>query len=844
MRPRSHPLSQVRSHGHYRLKGIDEPVEVFELGMAPQCAFAAPGDADKSYRVMRIGTLWQPVRDVPRHLPAELDAFVGRSADLQEIGRRFDAGGRLLTLLGSAGTGKTRLAVRYGHASLGDWPGGVWFCDLSEAASLDAIHFAVGTTLGVRLSGDGATQIGEAIAARGRCLVILDNFEQVVQHARATVERWLDAAPEATFLATSRERLNVTGEVVQLVEPLPLDGPAVELFEMRARAVRRDFRLDDAQRVVVGDIAALLDGLPLAIELAASRIAVLSPAQLLLRLRDRFKLLAGHSGPSRQATLRAAIDWSWDLLSAWEQAALEQCSVFEGGFTLAAAEAVVDLGEWPEAPAVIDAVQALVDKSLLRRWTPRTAAPRHEIEEPYFGMYLSIHEYAAEKCRARGAGHVAALQERHGRCFAAFGSDEAIEALAAHGGVQRYHALRHELENLVAACRHAIARRDGETAVACYRAAWEALALQGPFGIGVTLGAEVTAIDGLDVRLAELARLTQAEALTRVGRAEGMEAKLLEALARVRGTSDRKLEGRILGRLGNVCLWEGRIDAADAHYAAALERFVAVGSRLLEARMHGNLAIVRHEQGRIAEAVTHYETALAIEREIGSQRDEAITLCNFADLLGGQGQTERARSTFIGALALLRELGDRDTEAVTLQQLGEFELVQGLFDEALATLRSALELTLHLGNRRVQAQALRGLGQALLERGEYGPALEALEQSLAITRAVPNRRVEAVTIAALADLDFRQGRHVESAARLAEAEATLRDIDDRPLLAALLCQRVRVDLAREEPSAAQAALAEARQLAATMNSGPGSSLGREVERAEQAIAGRAASTGP
>jgi class 3 adenylate cyclase len=182
--------TQIRSHGHYRLKGIAEPVEVFELGTLPQCSFTPPADADKSYRVVRSGDLWQPAREIPRHLPAERDAFVGRGADLQAIARHFDEGARLLTLLGPGGTGKTRLAVRYGQAWLGDWPGGVWFCDLAEASTVDGIHYAVGSALGVRLgAGDAAAQLAEAIAGRGRCLVVLDNFEQVASHAAATIGR-------------------------------------------------------------------------------------------------------------------------------------------------------------------------------------------------------------------------------------------------------------------------------------------------------------------------------------------------------------------------------------------------------------------------------------------------------------------------------------------------------------------------------------------------------------------------------------------------------------------------------------------------------------------------------
>jgi predicted ATPase/class 3 adenylate cyclase/predicted negative regulator of RcsB-dependent stress response len=828
---------QLQSHGWFQLKGIDEPVEVFELGVLAQCSFTPPSDTDKAYRVIRLGELWQPVRSVPRHLPAERDVFVGRTSDLRAIASRFDAGTRLLTLLGPGGIGKTRLAVRYGHAWIGDWPGGVWFCDLSEASTIDGIHYAAGRTMGVRLGGGGEQeQLAQAIAGRGRCLVILDNFEQVAAHAPATVGRWLDGAPEASFLVTSRERLNLAGEVVQAVDSLAPNGSAVELFLVRARAHRTDFAIDAAQRAVIGEITGLLDGLPLAIELAAARIAVLSPAQLLLRLRDRFQLLAARGAKGRQATMRATIDWSWQLLSAWEQATLEQCSVFEGGFTIAASEAVVDLSQWPEAPAVIDVVHALVDKSLLRRWIPASAPTRHDLDEPYFGMYLSIHEYAAEKRRLRGDASERALEERHGRYFARFGSDEEIEALSTHRGLQRQHALRHELDNLVAACRHAVARRDGAVATACYRAAWEVLALQGPFGIAVTLGAEVTAIEGLDVRLVEAARLSHAESLMRVGAAEGLETRLLEALDRVRAVGERKLEGRVLGRLGNICLWEGRLADARERYHDALTCFRDVRSRLLEARMLGNLAIVAHEQGHPGEALAHYEAALAIEREIGSERDEAITLCNLADLQGGQGLTERARETFDAALERLRELGDRDTEAVTLQQFGEFELGQGRIDEALAKLHAALDLTREIGNRRVQAFALRSIGEALLEQGEIDAAREAFDEVMFVLRAAPNRRIEAHAKAGLAALAHREGRIGDAAGQLADAEATLRELEERPLLADLLCTRVIVELARGDRGAAAAALAEAERIAIGLNAGAGSAIGRRIARVREALA--------
>lgn len=655
----------------------------------------------------------------------------------------------------------------------------------------------------------------------------------MTEHAAATVARWM-TAPEAAFMVTTRERLQVVGEVVQTVEPLPLDGPAIELFIARARAVRHDFTPDAVQRSTIAEIVKLLDGLPLAIELAAARTAVLSPSQLFERLRDRFKLLAGRRGVSRQSTLRAAIDWSWQLLTDWQQAALDQCSTFEGGFTLAAAEGVVDLSSWPNAPPIVDVMQALVDKSLLRRWIP-DETPRHDIDEPYFGMYLSIHEYAAQKCQAHGDVYRLDVEKRHGRYFAGFGTDEALEALLTHGGTERMRALRRELDNLALACRRAIARADASVAVACYRALWEVLAMRGPFGLAVALGDEILATPALDIPLAEQSRLVLAEALTRTGETEGLETRLTEALGRVRGIGDRKLEMRILGRLGNVCLWAGRVDEARSFYENALDGARAVGNRLFEAKMHGNLAIAHHESGRFDVAALHYETSLAMEREMGDRRNEAITLCNYADLLGAQGHTGRARHTFTEALALLRELGDRDTEAITLQQLGEYELSLGLVDEAMGTLRRALDLARSIGNTRVYGQVLRGMGGVHLKRGDFEPSRAAFDQALAIARATSNRRIEANCIASLGDLAFHQARYAEAADLLGQAEVVLREIDDRPLLADLLCTRGLVDLKRDDRAAAQRALVEAQAMADDMHTGTGSSLSRALQGLRAAL---------
>jgi predicted ATPase/class 3 adenylate cyclase/Tfp pilus assembly protein PilF len=828
---------EVESHGHYRLKGVQEPIEIVELGVRGSSPFSPPADVDKAYRVVRAVDLWRPVREIRHTLPAERDVFVGRTAELRALAARFDAGTRLLTVLGPGGTGKTRFVRRYGWTWLGDWPGGVYFADLSEARSLDGIFFAVASALGVPLGKeDPGVRLGDAIAGRRQCLVIFDNFEQVVEHAPATLGLWLDRAADAAFIVTSRERLHIAGEETFPLEPLPLEIDAIDLFTARARAQRPDFVLADANRAAVAEVVRLLDGLPLAIELAAARIRMLSPAQLVERMRDRFSLLAGARGAAaRQATLRAAIDWSWDLLTPWEQAAFAQCSVFEGGFTLEAAEAVLDLSPWPEAPLVMDAVQALVDKSLLRTWVPAERG-RYDIEEPYFGMYLSIHEYAVEKLKLGGPGTEREAEQRHGRHFAGFGTEDALESLYRHGGVQRRRALALELDNLVAACRRAVVRGDGETAVAAYRAAWEVLELQGPFTIGAVLGAQVLALDGINPSLRAAASLTRALVARRSGQMEEAATSLAQALALARETRDRRCEGCVLGALGILHREQGRMKEALEHYERALAIHREVGNCHVEGIVLNNLGNLYGEQGRMQEALTHFEQALGIHREVGNRDAEGRVLSNIGVVHSEQGRMEEARAHYQQALAIHREVGDRHEEGIVLGNLGLVHYSQGGFEEARAHYGAALAIAREVGDRRHEGFVLGVLGNMHLDQGQTVAARTHFEQALVVHRAVGSRRFEGAVLGSLGSLLARQGRIGEAREALLAGEALLREVGDRMELGNLLCIQGRAEFAVGDIVLARSKLAEAQTMADAMGAGPDSDLGRTIATLREALA--------
>ena len=208
-----HP-SDVSSLGHWQFKGVPEPMELFEV-VADGAVLQPPPDSSKAYRVVRTSEGWVPTRDIPRRLPSERDAFVGRASTLALLAKHLEGSSRLVTLLGIGGLGKTRIAVRHAQRWLGNYPGGAWFCDLAAARGVDGIAFAVAQGLDIALGkGDPVRQIAAAIDLRGPCLVILDNFEQVARHARETLGLWHDAAPAAKFIATSREVLGLPGELI------------------------------------------------------------------------------------------------------------------------------------------------------------------------------------------------------------------------------------------------------------------------------------------------------------------------------------------------------------------------------------------------------------------------------------------------------------------------------------------------------------------------------------------------------------------------------------------------------------------------------------------------------
>ena len=803
---------RVQSHGHWRLQGLMDPVELFEIGAA-DAPFTPPPDKGKAYRVVRQGELWQPVRQVRHSVPAERDSFVGRREPLLALAQKFEEGARLVSVLGIGGTGKTRFATRFAWTWLGEFPGGVWFCDLSQARTVDGIYFAVAQGLDIALGKtDPVVQLAHAIAGRGQCLVILDNFEQVAKFAEQTLGRWLDRAAQAKFLVTTREVLGIVGEQTLALEPLPATDAAA-LFLRRAESAKQGYRPSAADQAAIEQLVKVLDGLPLAIELAAARVRVMAPRALLARMHERFKLLWSTAGRhDRQATLRAAFDWSWELLSEPEKAALAQVSVFEGGFTLESAQAVLDLSAVPGAVWTIDVVHWLVDKSFVR-----------QVAGERFDLLESVREYAAEHLRTdgryAGSGESAAVaaQMRHWRYFAAL--DE--RAAVAHGCV--------DANNLVVACRRAAAHGDAPSAVGAMVGAWAALKLSGPFRVALQLADAVGAMADLSSRHRMMVDWVAGSAHLMLGHAAPARLRIDAGLATCRATGDRHQEARFLCALGEqLPTEEGGATEALRTLTQAVVMARELGDHALQCLAMNGLGALCNELGRLDEARSHYEAALAVARLAGDERWQGGLLGNLGTLLYGNGLLDEARALYEQCLELARQTGDRRWEGNARCNLGLLHHEQGRSSEARDQLEEALTMAQSMGHARLECMVLCNLGIVFEALGEPARARSRYEAAVALANELIDRRSEGQFRSYLGLLLARMGQFDEALACLAIGESLLLAAADHLSLGLLLCRRAEVEHAAGHADRVAEYLLRAEAIAGSSDVAPNSEFGRAL----------------
>jgi predicted ATPase len=746
--------------------------------------------------------------------------FVGRRAELDAL-EALVGEHRLVTVLGPPGAGKTRLAAQLAErvrASF-DAAGGAWIVHLAEAASVDAVCAAVGRALGVPLTAGGAAAdavaaLADAIAARGRILLVLDDVERAAEPATRAVEAWIAASREARFLVTSRARLALPGEALFDLGPLALPeggadaaaSEAVALFVDRARRVRPGWALDENEAALVAELVRELDGLPLAIELAAARTRVLSVAQLAGSLRRRFDVLTedARPGAGRRRTLWEEIDRSFSLLGPDEQRALARCSVFRGGFTVDAAEEVLraDAG-----PLVVDLLQALRDQSLL--------AEREASGERRLVLYASVRDYAAERLAADGGE--ADAHARHAAYYLRAGRQGADQLHARDGHLVR-RRLAAETDNLAAIHARALAapERPGAAREAL-EAAWilaSALLPEGPLGLCASLLEQAfAAAEGKVTDLAILSRALEAKVAleTQLDGAARSLGACADLRARAEAAGDADALARALACLGDVETAAGRFPEGFAAYERALALHAARGDKGLEGRVLHAMALNRLESGRFGEARLLFDRALAILRK-GDRLAEVKALNSVSVMAIEEGRLDEAAAHLAEGLATARAIGDRRAEAILVGNLAALAEERGDLDEAIRGYEEAIALHRRIGARRSHGHMLLFLGNARFEQGRLDEARASYEAALALLSELGWRA--SMVLPSLAAVRAALGDVAGAEAMFARAAEELAQIGNARLSAALRVHEGHLDLAQAREAARRGDAEAARALVA------------------------------
>lgn len=650
--------------------------------------------------------------------------FFGRQTAIEQLLWALEEPG-IRVLKGPGGIGKTRLARCTAVAYREQTGAGAWFCDLSAANGPIEAARAIADVLGVVL-GPGepealVDQLGHALAARGEAILVLDTCERLVG-AADLVRRLVERAPDARILLTSRTVPSPGFEVID-VPPLSTSAARDLLAHL---ALERGYDVGGDPALVA--LADRLDGVPLALELAASRIGVLAPSEVLDRLHPAWLRSGSAETSERQATLRATLDWSWDLLEARERSALAQLSVFAGAFDPTAAEAVLELeGD----PFVLDVLQALCNHSWLS-W-----------EGGRLRMLASAREYAAERLDDPTVAH-----ERHGRWFA--GRLDRGGPIVRPSRCEPNHRreLQLEVDDLVLATRRAVARGDARTAFDACRGAWEVLQATGPLQLSLELTRSV----------ADLVDLSPSESV-RIAVMRGRSAELLGHLDEARAVLERALaeheptglyRADVLSGLGRCATCENDLERAAALHGRAGELFRAAMDSQGQGVSAVNRAQVSWRQGKPDQARALFHEALVQMRAAGNRRGRAEALISLSMLLYYQGELEACRDCTTEALEVYRALGDRRGEAVALGNLGALYSSTGRRGDARDACEQALALHRQVGNRLFEGQVLGNLARLVQE--ERGPvaAIPLLEAVVQIFRERSDARFEAVHLSLLA----------------------------------------------------------------------------------------------
>src|SRR5579875_1389423 len=759
---------------------------------------------------------------VSRALPVQMNVTIGRTAEVAALAallRREDM--RLLTLTGPGGVGKTRLALEVAREVAADFQDGVCFVSLAALREPELVLPALAQALGIEeVAHQSLLEMVRAFVREKGLLLVLDNFEHVLA-AGTLLADLLALAPRLKILATSREVLHLYGEHEFEVLPLALpdlavqeqhglaatDSAAVTLFVERAQAVKPTFALTAENARAVAEICVQLDGLPLAIELAAARVKLLTPQAILVRLQSRLSFLTGGARnlPARQQTLRKTLDWSYDLLSEREQRFFRQLGVLVGNWSLEAASTIGSSNEGTQVTvaAVLDEgetlelLTSLVDKSLVRVVEDAASG------ETRFILLETIREYALDSLESHGEREGA--QRRHAQFYLQLAGEVEPEL---YGAGQRAALARldREMANLWAAMRRVVAAGEVELALRLASALSGFLQMRGSLSEGHNWIEEVLALSEKSPLLAIRAKVLYAS-----GAMAHMRNDL--ALARSRQEESRKLAAQVgerrtqalaCGALAMLELYLGNDEAARNFAEAGSIILKESDDRWARGTLHSIHGQIESKLCNFERARTRFHISLMLLRDVGDLNGQASVQVHLGNIMRLQGKLKTAHFLYIRALALFRESGDRWSQSICLTGIGDVLRLQGHYQAARARFEECLALTAMLGNRQIRAVALIGLGQIAIYENDMRQAARSLKESLRLVREIGHMPGITQLLLGLGDLERYQGNYDAATAYYEQCLTLTRQSNDRVSMSGALFGLG--DIARERQEYAQACI--------------------------------------